>query len=392
MENAEVALLRQHGHEVHVYRRHNDDIGGIGKLRLAAQTLWSCRTTNDIGRLLAAFRPDVIHVHNSFPLISPSLLWAAGKVPVVQTLHNFRLLCPQAMFLRDGRICEDCLARPPWRSVVHRCYRASAAQSGVLAGMLMLHARVGTYRNRVARYIALNRFCRDKFIEGGLPAERIAIKPNFVEIDAAPSSAPRNGGLFVGRVSSEKGIDVLLAALHRLPGRQICVIGDGPRMPCLQTHPGMLVLGAMNRDDVLTAMGRAAFLVMPSIWYETFGLVLIEAFACGLPVIASRLGAMQELVQEGHNGLLFDPGSDTDLARAIAWAESHPDEMRRMGRNARDTYVEKFTPEENHQMLMDIYRDAIRCVPGGRSFAPMSERTPVSAVPGALHVHSNDDE
>lgn len=389
---AEVALLRQYGHEVHVYRRHNEEIGGIFNLCLAAQALWSNRTTKDIGQLLPAFRPDVIHVHNTFPLISPSLLWSAGATPVVQTLHNFRLLCPQAMFLRDGKICEACLARSPWRSVVHGCYRGSTVQSGVVTGMLMLHARLGTYRNKVARYIALNGFCRDKFIEGGLPAERIAIKPNFVNVDAAPSALPRSGGLFVGRISSEKGIEVLLAALYRLPGKRIRVIGDGPRMACLQAQPGVLVLGAMSREDVLAEMRRAAFLVMPSIWYETFGLVLIEAFACGLPVIASRLGAMQELVQEGYNGLLFDPGSDGDLARVIAWAETHPDEMQHMGRNARDTYIEKFTPEKNHQMLLAIYREAIQGASGGRDFALTNESTASKATPRALHVHSDNDE
>jgi glycosyltransferase involved in cell wall biosynthesis len=358
--DAEVSLLREHGHEVETYCRDNDAIDHMPRVAVAHDTLWSSRTVDDLADRILSFRPDIVHVHNTFPLVSPSLFWVTARksLPVVQTLHNFRLLCPQAMFLRDNHICEDCLGTTPWRGVVRRCYHESTAQSAVLAGMLVLHRAIGTYRRKVTRYIALNRFCHDKFVAGGLPAERISIKPNFVNIPP-PAETTRNGGLFVGRLSPEKGIDLMLAALDRLPDTVIDVIGDGPETAHVQQHPRVRNAGARTHDDVLTRMRSAAYLVMPSIWYETFALVVVEAFACGLPVIASRHGAMQELIEEGRTGLLFTPGSADDLANKIAWAERNPAAMRRMGDNARDEYAAKYTPDNNYTQLMAIYRRAI---------------------------------
>lgn len=358
--DAESALLRRNCHEVQIYGRHNNAIENMPKVAVALETIWSRRTMDDLGKCIAAFNPDLIHVHNTFPLISPSLFWAAAKkdLPVVQTLHNFRLLCPQAMFLRNNRACEDCLGKSPWRSVVHRCYRDSAAQSAVLGGMLTLHRALGTYRHKVTRYIALNRFCRDKFVEGGLPRNRISIKPNFVDSPML-IDAPRSGGLFVGRLSQEKGIDVLLGALARLPGKIVNVIGEGPERERIQMHGRLRSLGGKARTEIMVHMQRSSYLVMPSIWYETFCLVLVEAFACGLPVIAARLGAMQDLIEDGRTGILFDSGSSVDLAEKIAWADRHPEEMRRMGRNAREKYLEKYTPQHNYEQLMGIYRQAL---------------------------------
>ncbi len=356
----EAALLRQNGHEVQIYGRHNSSIENMPKAAVALDTLWSRRTMDDLSECIAAFNPDLIHVHNTFPLISPSLFWAAAKkdLPVVNTLHNFRLLCPQAMFLRDNRTCEDCLGKLPWRGAVHRCYRDSAVQSAVAAGTLTLHRALGTYRHKVSRYIALSRFCRDKFIEGGLPGDRISIKPNFVDSPVLIDE-PRANGLFVGRLSQEKGTDILLDALTRLPGKVINVIGEGPEREQIQMHGRLRSLGAQSRAEIMEHMQRSSYLVMPSIWYETFGLVLVEAFACGLPVIASRLGSMQDLVEDGHTGILFDPGSSADLAEKIVWADRHPEEIRRMGCNARKTYLEKYTPQHNYEQLMEIYHQTL---------------------------------
>lgn len=356
----EAALLRRNGHEVQIYSRHNNTIENMSKVAVALETLWSRRTMDDLGKCIAAFNPDLIHVHNTFPLISPSLFWAAAKkgLPVVQTLHNFRLLCLQAMFLRDKQTCEDCLGKLPWRGVVHRCYRDSTAQSAVLTGLLTLHRGLGTYQHKVTRYITLNRFCRDKFVEGGLPRDRISIKPHFVD---SPEliDVPRTDGLFVGRLSQEKGTDVLLGALTRLPGTIVNVIGEGPEREQIQMHGRLRSLGAKTRTEIMAHMQRSSYLVMPSIWYETFALVLAEAFACGLPVIASRLGVMQDLIEDGRTGMLFDPGSSVDLAEKIAWADRHPKEMLRMGRNARKKYLEKYTPQHNYAQLMAIYRQAL---------------------------------
>jgi glycosyltransferase involved in cell wall biosynthesis len=356
----EIALLRARGHAVETYARSNDEIAGMSRLALAGQTLWSRRTTRDLAGAIGHFRPDVIHVHNTFPLVSPSLYWGAERagVPVVQTLHNFRLLCPQAMLLREGRVCEDCLGRLPWRGVLRACYRDSVAQSAALTGMLSLHRALGTWQHKVARYIALNEFCRRKFIEGGLPGERIAVKPNFVDLPA-PEDRPRGGALFVGRLSSEKGIRVLADAAEQVPELDISVIGRGPEEGLLQGLPSVRCHGFRDAHGVRIAMAQAAFLVMPSIWYENFPRTLVEAFAAGLPVVASRLGALADLVRDGETGLLFEPGDAADLAAKLRWAAVHPAETARMGRMARAEYEANYTADLNYQQLLTIYDGAI---------------------------------
>jgi glycosyltransferase involved in cell wall biosynthesis len=357
---SEMALLKSRGIEVELYSRHNDDINGMSRLVLVAETVWSGRTETDLARRVAEFRPDVIHAHNTFPLISPSLYFAAhtAGVPVVQTLHNFRLFCPQAMLLREGKVCEDCLGRSPLRGVLRGCYRGSRVQSAVIGGMQVVHRALGSYRNKVTRYIALNEFCRDKFIEGGLPAERIVVKPNFVDISAGAGEM-RQGGLFVGRLSAEKGVGILMRAMDQVPSCQLNVIGSGPEESLLGSRANVRRLGFLPREQIFGHMQQAAYLLMPSIWYENFPLTLVEAFASGLPVIASRLGAMAVLVEDGKTGLLFDPGSAEDLARKIVWAEANPQAMREMGKQARLEYESKYTSEQNFVRLMEIYAEAI---------------------------------
>ncbi|MBT9590476.1 MAG: glycosyltransferase family 4 protein [Thiobacillus sp.] len=353
---AEIALLRSHGHAVETWFRSNDDVGSMPSLALARHTLWSPSTPHDLAELICRFQPDVIHAHNTFPLISPSLYWAAARadVPVVQTLHNFRLMCLNALFLRDGKVCEDCMGHLPWRGVARACYRGSRAASGVLAGMLALHRGLGTYRNKVARYIALNEFCRDKFIEGGLPAERVVVKPNFVNFDS-PEPVSRSGLLFVGRLSVEKGVATLAEAMARLPDACLRVAGDGPEAGLLDGVAGVARLGSLSGEAVRLEMSRAAALVVPSIWYENFPRTIVEAFACGTPVIASRIGALAELVRDGETGLLFEPGNPRDLADKMAWALANPERMAAMGRTARAQYEAEFSAEVNYRRLMEIY-------------------------------------
>lgn len=363
---AEIALLKSHGHHVETYFRHNDDITSSSRMAVAGQALWSMRTTKAIGARIASFRPDVIHVHNTFPLISPSLYWAAERagVPVVQTLHNFRLMCLNALFLRDGQVCEDCIGRLPWRGMLRKCYRESFAQSAVLAGMLTLHRGLGTYHNKVTRYIALNDFCRQKFIEGGLPAERIIVKPNFVDFPA-PEVLPRQGMLFVGRLSVEKGVETLAKAVLLQPESRLRVVGDGPQACLLEGIRGITRLGCLPGEAVRREMNVAVALVLPSICYENFPRTIVEAFACGLPVIASRIGALAVLVRDGETGLLFEPGNPRDLADKMQWAFENPERIKEMGLNARKLYEAEFTSDRNYDQLISIYRAAIKEVKRG---------------------------
>lgn len=360
---AEFDLLRSHGHIVERFQRHNDELASLSSASAAVDTVWSGRSVATLRTVLRRFRPDVVHFHNTFPLISPSAYWAVreANLPVVQTLHNFRLHCPQAMYLRDGKVCEDCVGKLPWRSVQHGCYRESRVQSAVLTGMLTVHRALGTYRNKVTRYIALNEFCRRKLIEGGLPATRILIKPNFVNLTHPPLSM-RDGFLFVGRLSAEKGIAVLVDAWKRVPGGVLRVAGSGPQADLLVDVARLTALGALSGDAVQLQMGSALALVIPSICYDSFPRTLVEAFASALPVIASRLGPLADLIEEGITGLLFNPSDAADLSKKMQWAQDHPDHMAEMGRNARIKYEAEFSAEINYKQLIAIYAEAIQAV------------------------------
>jgi len=359
--DAEVTLLRGYGHDVEVYRRHNDELNTMPKARAALSAIWSHQSARELGDVCEIFQPDLIHAHNTFPLISPSFSWMAARrnIPVVQTLHNFRLLCPQAMFLRNGRVCEDCLGNLPWRAITRKCYRDSVLQSAVAVGMIAAHRSIGTYRNRITRYIALNAFCRDKFIQGGLPADRFRIKPNFVASRHIPTWKNRAGGLFAGRLAPEKGLDVLIGAIGKSNSTPIRVVGSGPLEDMVRQAFKGNYLGAKTHAQVLELMQTARFLVTPSLCYETFGLTVVEAFSCGTPVIASRHGAFADLIEDGVTGLLFTPGDASDLSKKIAWSESHPEAMLKMGQAARIEYETKYTPQRNYKMLIEIYEDAV---------------------------------
>ena len=356
---AESALLEKHGHAVEFYERDNRELENMAALDAAAQALWSRRTAHEVAQLCERFGADLVHAHNTFALVSPSLYWSALRagVPVVQTLHNYRLFCVQGMFRREERICEDCLGHLPWRGVVRRCYHGSAAQSAALASVVTLHRALGTFRDRVTRYVALTEFCRDKFVQGGLPAERIVVKPNFVDI-AAPLPGPRRGALFVGRLSEEKGIATLLGALALDPMLELETVGDGPEAAAVAARPAVRARGWLAQAEVLDRMRAAACLVMPSVWYECFPRTLVEAYACGLPVIASRVGALAELVEHGRTGLLFEPGSAESLAQTLALARAQPQWMREMGANARALYEQRYSPQRNYEQLMAVYADA----------------------------------
>ncbi|AJG24181.1 glycosyltransferase family 4 protein [Cupriavidus basilensis] len=357
--DAEIALLRSRGHAVATYFRHNDEIAGSSKVVGAVNTLWSNRTRRDMAALIEEFRPTVIHVHNTFPLVSPAVYWAASKahVPVVQTLHNFRLMCLNAFYLHDGQVCEECTGHLPWRGVVRKCYRGSTAASIALASTLVLHRGLGTYRMKVARYIALNEFCRTKFIEGGLPASRIAVKPNFVDFHAPVELGPREGLLFVGRLSAEKGVKVLAEAAEAVPHVRVRVVGDGPDLAVFNGIENLDLQGILPGSAVREEMCAAIALVVPSIWYENFPRTIVEAFACGLPVIASRIGALADLVCDGRTGLLFEAGNSDDLAKKMEWALTNRERMAEMGRAARAQYEREFSSDVNYDKLINIYEE-----------------------------------
>jgi glycosyltransferase involved in cell wall biosynthesis len=376
--DSETELLTAHGHRVERLIVDNDAIpdhpSASGRIRLAARTVWSDRAAAAVADRARAVGASVVHIHNFVPLLSPAIHGAARSTgaAVVQTLHNYRLICPAATLFRDGAPCNDCVGRRiTMPAVVHACYRDSRAQTAVITAMLAVHRARRTWERDVDAFIALTEFGRERFVEGGLPADRIAVKPNFVadrdggaNEDSAERRYAEGPFLFVGRLSPEKGVETLIAAWpHVGGGRSLRVVGDGPLADRIRSAaesvPGVTVVGPLSRDDVDREMRSAAALVFPSVWYEGMPITLIEAFAAGLPVVASRLGAMETMVQDGHTGILVAPADAGALAEAITRASADPAGLAAMGAAARNAYLETYAPDSNYARLAEIYASAV---------------------------------
>lgn len=365
---SEAELLREHGEEVREYRRSNAEIRGMGESLMAPiRALWASDAAQEIEQVLDTFSPDVVHFHNTWLRISPAAYWAVKKhgIPVVQTLHNYRLLCPNAQFLRDGAPCELCKERRfPTPGVRHQCYRDSAVQTALVGATTAVHDLLGTWDDKIDRYIVLTEFARRKFLEGGFEDEVLSVKPNFT---SDPGVGTGDGGyaLFVGRISNEKGPAGAVEAWREfdipLP---LKMIGEGPLSEELATAvkdvPNVEYLGRKSHDQVRRFMKEAALLVMPSIWYEGLPMTIIEAFSTGLPVVASNLGAMSTLIDHQRTGLHMEPNDPADLASQVQWADEHPEQVERMRNAARREYEERYTSNQNYEMLRRLYREVIR--------------------------------
>lgn len=360
----ELNFLESHGCITDIFSINNATVTGTRKkIKVFRDVVYSQSSKQRLAEQILVFKPDIVHVHNFFPLLTPSIYDACieAGVPVVQTLHNFRTICPGALLMRNGKICEKCITGSPYQAMLHRCYRNSIPGSWAVAHMVNYHRKKKTWQHKVDRFIALTQFGRQKFIEAGFPAEKIVVKPNFCEISGGrgEESGARKGALFVGRLSKEKGVATMLAAWHGLD-IPLRIAGGGPLLDGREGERGCIkFLGQITGEQVAGEMAQAAFLVMPSEWYEGFPMVLVEAFAHGIPVLASRLGAMAEIVEDGVTGLHFEPGNSRELAQKTQWMYDHPAECRRMGENARRIYEKRYTPEKNYKILMDIYQQAI---------------------------------
>lgn len=337
----------------------------MGKLALAGATVWNRASYDELRAACRDFKPEVVHFHNTFPLISPAGYKAARDegAAVIQTLHNYRFLCAGATFYRDNGVCDTCLhKRIKWPAALHKCYRGNRGASVVTAAMLSIHRLRGTYTNLVDRYIALSEFARGKFIEGGLPANRIIVKPNFVDPDPGEGSGDGNYMLFVGRLTEEKGVQTLLDAWQQVsPDVKLKIVGDGPMKQdverCAAALPNVEYLGRKSQTEVAELMGAASALIFPSVWYEGMPRTIIESFAKGTPVIASNLGTMSSMIQHADNGWKFRPGDANELATLINGL--HETNLLKPARaHARWTYVHHYGGEANYQLLMHIYGHA----------------------------------
>lgn len=365
---AEELLLRNHDHEVDSLRESNQTIENIGILSTATRTVWSSDAYHRVRERLRQKKYDVVHVQNFFPLLSPSVYYAAKAegVSVVQTLRNYRLLCPKATFFRDGKPCEDCLGRAiPWPGVAHACYRNSRAGTTVVAGMLVVHRFLRTWSHAVDVFVALTEFSRRKFLEGNLPEHKILVKPNFVYPDLCAGDGSGNYYIFVGRLAPEKGVGTLLSAWESMGERvTLKIVGDGPLAPqvaqATRKMRNIEWLGHRTKKEVSSLVAQASGLIFPSEWYEGMPRTLIESLAVGTPVVAADIGSMKEMIQNDENGVLFKAGNPHDLRLAVEKLLANPSRMLAMRKSARADYEAKYTAERNLPLLLAVYKRAIR--------------------------------
>ncbi len=386
----ERSLLENAGHQVFTYRRSNSELDAHSRLRQAidcARSVWAPDVHRDLARFLRAEKIDVVHIHNTFVMISPSIYSAcrAARVPVVQTIHNFRLLCPSGNFLQKGRICEVCASRSPLYALPHRCYRNSYLATGALVFTLMLHRQLGTWSQYVDQFILLSDFAKKKFVHCGFPNRKLTVKPNFMYPDPGERTWPGHYALYVGRLSPEKGILTLASTWRLLRNKlPLLIVGDGPLRSELQNwcqSSTVTLLGRRERHDCISLMKDASFLIVPSEGYESFPMAIIEAFACGVPVIASRIGSLPEIVKDAETGLTFRAGDVEDLRDTIDCAISNPELMRQMGRAARREFEAKYTASRNLSQLMEIYDQAnLNKCERPEHFEPHSDSEPQTTV------------
>ncbi len=395
---AERKMLESYGHKVVFFSKRNDEIAEWSVFKKIMNIIWNRQASKELGDLIDTFKPDVIHVHNIFHAISLSIYSVAHKkgVPVIQTLHNYRLFCLNGLFFRHGKVCENCLkcGKIPVSGMFNKCYRNSFFGSFIVALSLIINRIIKT-SNKVSAYIALTEFQKQKLIDAGLPAEKIVVKPNFMvegisvgdKLPEVRSQQASDGDqkseiknrecsnpfiLFVGRLSPEKGCDVLIKAwssLTELNGYKLLIVGDGPARESFEEYAkknclndSINFLGKLPRESVLELMNNATCLVLPSLWYEGFPMTIVEAFSNGCPVIASNLGSMSSIIEDAKNGLKFEIGNVEDLAEKLSFAISNPQLMKAMGVNARLEFENKYSADVNYRQLMAIYKKAISSV------------------------------
>ena len=364
--------LAAHGHEVIRFERFSDDIEDWPKAKkatLPARAVWSREAHRDLAAVLAAQRPDVVHLHNTFPLLSPAVLYACrdARVPVVATIHNYKLACANGEFFRDGAVCHDCAGHLPAQGVGHGCYRGSRVATVPVALATAVHRPA--WRSLVSAYIFISASQRDLLRPVGLPAERSFVRHNLIPPHDRPDQEPTATVVYAGRLDRAKGVRLLMAGWDSYlgrspePGLRLVIAGAGPLQgevaAWASSRPSVELAGQLGRDQCAELIARARAVVLPSEWEETFGLVAVEAMAAGTAPIATGHGSFTELITPGVDGVLFPPGDAAALGLALADAQQHPEQYETYGDHARKSYEQRFDPEQNLGQLIGIYRYAI---------------------------------
>src|SRR3989338_1070067 len=366
---AEYSLLKDFGADVLLYKRNNVELDSRSittKFRNMRQLGWSPETCRDIKNMIRRFRPDVAHFHNIFYVMTPAAYFACRDedVPVVQSQHNFRIVCSNGLLYRQNKVCEDCPNKSLWQGVYHGCYGNSRVLTAFIAKMLMDHWKKRTWQDMVDMYITASRFGRQKLIAAGIDGGKITVKPNFVYPDPGVSGKIRckRYALYIGRLSAEKGVNVLLAAWRSVPDFPLRIIGDGPLSGSLKDYvqrhgmSNVEFCGYVNQVEYEQNMRESSYLIVPSACYENFPRVVAEAFAYGVPVLASRLGSLEEIIEDKGNGMLFEAGNPPALGQQAQWLIGHGNELEQMAVRARDTFEQKYSANQNYEQLMTVYQ------------------------------------
>lgn len=372
---SEVDLLSRRGHQIETFTRHNDEIrqsGMIGKMRGAFATPWNPWMAKALAQRVRAWKPDVVHVHNTFPLISPSIFSAiGGKAATVLTLHNYRLFCPAAIPMRNTKVCTDCLdMHSVWPSMKHGCYRSSRIATAPLALSVALHRWLGTWQRHVDAFIALTDFQKHRMIDASLAANKVHVKPNFYPGNPSVIPWDKRGDyvVFAGRLTPEKGLLTLVKAWTewiRQDGSapELRIVGDGPlrsELEVLAANLPIKFLGQLTSSEAQAHIAESRLLILPSECFEGFPMVIREAFAFGTPVAGSNLGPLPSIIQHGLNGVVSEPSNPTSLAAVVREAWQSPHLLEHLGRGARQAFESRYTEDANYSMLMDIYSAAIK--------------------------------
>lgn len=363
---SEAELLRTHGHEVQELLYDNDELkGGLAKVRLSLSLFYNQTSAQLLEEAIEGFNPDIIHVHNIFYIASPSVFYVAKRkgIPVVMTLHNYRLICSGALLLRSGQTCELCIKKTfPMAGIKHKCHKESRFQTLHLTLMTSIHKMLGTWKNKIDTFVVLTEFVKEKVSNSSLalPKDKIVVKPNFVD-DLGFSPADQRGEyfLYVGRLSHEKGIQILLQAIEKYPHLKVEIIGDGPMRPQVEAlqakYPGVKFWGFQNKDFIKERLTGALALVFPSINYEGMPLTVLEAYATGTPVISSDIGNINLLIDNGVNGLHFRTGDPQSMGERMTEFSKNRGQYLHFYENARSTYEQKYSPDAGYQALIKLY-------------------------------------
>ncbi len=366
----EAELLRQHGHQVELLRVSTKELDGTGLFRLVAAgmgTVWSLRGYSMMKKAIARFSPDIVHVHNTFPLLSPSVFWAADRagVPVVQTLHNYRLTCANSLLLREDRPCQECVGHFPWPGLRHRCFASSFSRTAAVTSMNVIHRWLGTYQTKVHAFIVLTGFSKEILARAGLPRERIHVKPNFSSATVRLMAPRLRRFIFAGRIARFKGVHLLLEAWTGLAsaGHQLLMVGDGPDRVELErrfaAQANIVWCGNQPREKVIDLIAASRWLVLPSLAYENFPMSVLEALSAGTPVIVPNHGAFAAIISNEVEGLLSCAGDAASLSVALRAAlDASESAWMRWSENARNKHLSEYTARSNYAQLMFIYQEA----------------------------------